>query len=449
MLNLPFNKFHFIGIGGIGMSALAKLLLSHGCVLSGSSIENNDQVQLLQSRGVGISIGHDLANITSQVQAVIHSSAINESNPELKQARILNIPTYDYHEFLGIVSKLYKTIAIAGTHGKSTTTALVAKLLTDAQLDPTVIVGSKVEGFDGNFRLGESDYLVVEADEFNFGMLHLYPHLVVLNNIEADHLDCYKNLDNIIDSFKKFVAKIPDDGCLIFNGDDENVLKVVNQSAQYQLVNVNHQTGDYVYNFSDNCLIKINDQTFSHQLWGEYNDTNMAMAVSLAMHLGVNNETISQTLNKFTGIWRRFEVLTDNGFKKNITFISDYAHHPTALAGIIKASKKRYPTRKIWTIFQPHHYDRVSNFFADFVKAMSLADNPVLIRTYDVPGRETDGARLKTSADIAKELVNCVYLDNVDLIKDFVNKNVLNNEVVLAIGAGTIDAEIRKLISDK
>ncbi len=173
------------------------------------------------------------------------------------------------------------------------------------------------------------------------------------------------------------------------------------------------------------------------------------MAVNLALYLGVDEKVIQATLKEFLGIWRRFEVLTDNALNKNITIVSDYAHHPTALAGIIKASQKRYQGKKVWIIFQPHHYDRVSNFFDDFVNAMKLADNPVLIKTYDVPGREGDGVRAKTSADIADQVANCVYLDEAEEVKDFIKNNVGADEVVMAIGAGTIDGVVRKLIADK
>lgn len=449
MLNLPYKHIHLIGIGGIGVSALAKLLLNYGYHITGSTIETNEQVEILQSRGVKISVGHDQANVVGSVDAIIHSSAVNQANPEIVKGKSLNLPLFDYHDFLGLISKQYKTIAVAGTHGKSTTTALTAKILTASGIDPTVIVGSKVAGFDDNFRLGHGEYLVVEADEFNFGMLHLDPHIILLNNIEADHLDCYKDLDDIVQSFDKFVNKLPQDGCLIYNGDDKNILKIIDQKSDYNLINVNHQTGEYLYQFSQNNQIKINNFTFEHNLWGDYNDTNIAMAVNLALYLGVDEKIIQATLKEFLGIWRRFEVLTDNALNKNITIVSDYAHHPTALAGIIKASQKRYQGKKVWIIFQPHHYDRVSNFFDDFVNAMKLADNPVLIKTYDVPGREGDGVRAKTSADIADQVPNCVYLDEANEVKDFIKNNVGADEVVMAIGAGTIDGVVRKLIADK
>jgi UDP-N-acetylmuramate--alanine ligase len=437
------NNVHFVGIGGIGMSALAKLLLTANCHVSGSNSQINDQVKSLQKRGLKIFIGHDAANILPAVQAVIHTSAVDQANPELKQARNQNVPIFDYHEYLGLLSQQFKTIAIAGTHGKSTTTALVGKILAMAGWKPTVIVGSKVPGFDENFLNGAGDYLVVEADEYNFGMLHLKPEIILLNNIEADHLDCYGNLENIIASFSKFVQKLPTDGCLLYNADDNNIKKIINDINCSKVKVSSCGGGDFVYQPSQNKKLVLNNEQYQHQLYGFYNDANLAMAISLALYLKIDLSIIKKTIKDFTGIWRRFEVIATNAYDKNITIISDYAHHPTALACVIQAAKDAFPKQKIWTIFQPHHYDRVSNFFYDFITVLKTATNPVVVQTYDVPGRESHGQRSKTSQDIAAQVPGCIYLDDVNQVADFIKNNACVNEVVLAIGAGTIDEVVR------
>lgn len=445
MRPLIHKKVHFVGIGGIGMSALAKLLLANGCVVSGSNMVQNDQVDLLKNRGVKIFLNHAAENLENNVEAVIHTSAVNDTNVEIKKAKDLSLPIFDYHEYLGLVAKQYKTIAISGTHGKSTTTAIVASILTEAGFDPTVIVGSKVPGFDGNFRLGASDYLVVEADEFNYGMMHLWPEVLLLNNIEADHLDCYKNLENIINSFAKFVGQISNNGCLIYNNNDQNILSFIDQ-VKIKKIGVGRGDGGVLYQKNSNNTLVVNGRIYEHQLWGDYNDTNLAMAITLANYLQIDNNKIVQAIKNFSGLWRRFEVLSNNALNKNITIISDYAHHPTALSGVIKASQERYPQRRIWTIFQPHHYDRVSNFFDDFIASLKLASQPVVVKTYDVPGREGDGVRKKTASNIADAIENCLYLDDVLTIEEFIKNNVANNDVVLLIGAGTIDDIARKII---
>ena len=449
MINLLHKKVHFVGIGGIGMSALAKLLTHNGCDITGSNLDVNDQVKILLDRNVEIHIGHDALNIKNDVEAVVCSSAVNENNVEFKRAKEMNLPVFDYHEYLGLISKQFITIAVAGTHGKSTTTAIIGKILVEAGLDPTVIIGSKVPGFDDNFRAGESEYLVVEADEFNFGMLHLEPQIIVLNNLEADHLDCYGSLDNIIKSFQKFVNKLPVDGCLFYNADDRNVAQTLGERNDFVKLGVGVANGLYKYQYSKNNILTVDGQEFEHQLWGRYNDANMAMAISLATYLKADIEKIKKAINDFTGIWRRFEVLTDDAFGMGVTVVSDYAHHPTALAGIISAAQERYKGRKVWTVFQPHHYDRVSNFFAEFVEALKLADNPVIVRTYDVPGREGDGVRKKTSKDIKNEIKNCLYLDSAEEVDSFIKETACKNDVFIAIGAGTIDQVVRNICSKK
>ena len=419
---LNYKKVHCIGIGGIHVSALAKLLLSWGVDVSGSDLEQSEITDELQKMGARIVIGHDKNNLQTEapegeqafarlqggdgVDLVIYSDAVSDDNTERVEAKRLGIRQVSSYEFIGELSKDYYTIAVSGTNGKSTTTAMLGLIMEAAGMDPTVIVGTKVNEWGGNIRIGESKYLVTEADEYKAHMLKLHPKMTVLTNIEEDHLDFYKNLDDIVLHFKKYVKKLPDDGVLVYNEDDGVTAGMLDGLSCRKM---GYGVGDGCLKLSRMSSNDSNDEVFDVRLQvpGEFNKYNAAGAVVAARELEIDDEIIKKSLEDFKGTWRRFETV---GEINGALVISDYAHHPTAVAGTIKAAREMYPDRRLVVVFQPHQHNRTrmlfDGFVAAFAKAMAakLVDVIIISEVYDVAGR-TSGADKDVSS---KDLVEAI-----------------------------------------
>jgi UDP-N-acetylmuramate--alanine ligase len=331
---------------------------------------------------------------------------------------------------LGELTKKYFTIAICGSHGKSTVAAMVGVLLTKAGLDPTIIVGTKVKEFkNSNCRVGKSQYLVIEADEHFASFFNYWPKIIVLTNIERDHLDFYKNLKNILNAFKKFISHLPKDGILIANKDDKNTQKIIKNFG----VRVS------VYSLGQGEAKKLRKIL---KVPGEHNIVNALAVLAVARTLKIPDKTSFKALSEYRGAWRRFEIIKTL-HPKPYTLISDYAHHPTQIKATLQTARERYPDKKIWVVFQPHQYQRTYYLFNDFVKVFKKApvDKVIITDIFDVAGRENKTIKKKVSSEKLVKAINrkeTIYISSIEKAADYLKKNLQGKEVVIVMGAGDV-----------
>ncbi len=443
------NKIHFVGIGGIGISALARMMIALGKKVTGSDLKNSEITEALVKEGVEVTVGHYQENVTKDIDLIIYSEAVSLENPEIKTAKSLKIPTLGYPSALGQVMVSFKErIAVSGTHGKSTVTSLVGLILEKAGFDPTVIVGSKVRQFNENFRLGKSNYFVAEGCEWKRHMLNLTPNIIVLTNIEADHLDYYKNLDEIRSAFLEYIGRLPKDGLLVLNNDDQflktlklpqgKVIRYALKDEKSDLRAVNIKIKNEKQ-FFDLIWLGKNLGEFSLNIPGKFNIANVLAACALGLTLGVKIEVIKEVIENFRGVWRRFEIL---GEKNGALIVSDYAHHPTEIKETIQAAKEFYPQRRLVAIFQPHQHNRTKKLFGQFIKSFDRADLVILSEIYDVAGRESEEDQNISSKDLTHEIgkrkKEVIFCPNVEKTEEIILKNIRKNDLVLIMGAGDI-----------
>ena len=424
---------HFIGIGGIGVSALAKYYLEKGYKISGSDLISSEITEALEKKGAKIFIGkHKSENLFKNVDLVVYSPAVQKSNPEFKKAKSLKIKTRSYPQALGKLTKEYFTIAVSGTHGKSTTVSMIGILLAKAGLDPTVIVGTKVKEFqDSNCRVGKSKYLVIEACEHEESFLNYWPQIAVITNIEREHLDYYKNLNNILRAFNKFVSNLSKKGILVINDDDKNAKKILSKS-QVQKYSLKQKEAKELKK-----ILKVP---------GEYNIYNALAALAVARILGISNKIAFQALTGYQEAWRRFEIkkcrVPDSKIK--VLVINDYAHHPTEIKAVLKATREKFPKKKIWAVFQPHQHQRTFYLFESFIKVLSAApvDRLIITDIYDVAGREQKTIKKNISSQkLAKKIKTkskVVYIPTIGKAAHYLRENLKGREVVIIMGAGDI-----------
>lgn len=403
-------KVHLIGIGGIGVSALAQYYLSKGHQISGSDLVASEITDFLKNKGIKIKIGQVGKNIEKDIDLVIYSPAVKKNNPEYKKAKKLGIKLQSYPEALGDMTREYHTIAVAGAHGKSTTTTMIALILVKAGLDPTVIVGTKVKEFgNSNFRAGKSKLLVIEACEYDSSFLHYSPKVIVVTNIDKEHLDYFKTFANVKKAFRDFIKKLPPDGRLIENKSDENLRVKLRK------------------------ILKVP---------GEHNVSNALQALEAARSLDIPDDISISALSEFKGTWRRFEIKKGKAGDKKITVVSDYGHHPNEILATLKAARDKYPGKRIWCVFQPHQHQRTHYLFNDFIKAFLRApvDEVIITDIYDVAGREERGISKRTSSKKLVEKIkrdNVIYLPLPDIF-EHVKKNIQSGDVLIIMGAGDI-----------
>ena len=435
------NKIYFIGIGGIGVSSLARYYLSQGYKVSGSDLVSSEITDSLEKEGIDIFIGQKSKNIRNDLDRVIYSAAVKKDNPELKEARKLKIPSATYAEALGELTKQYITLAISGSHGKSTTTALLSLMMIEAGLDPIVIIGTRLKEFgDSNFRLGKSRYLIIEADEWNNSFHQYKPTIAVITNVDKEHLDTFKNLQGVIKSFNKYLGNIAPQGKVFINAKDKNSLQAIK--------GISAETFFY------------NKKSFSKwplQVPGEFNQLNAEAAWQIAESLGVSKKEARTAVKKFNGSWRRMELLLPKPATKlcrRCIYINDYAHHPNEIKAVGKGIKQAYPKKKSVVIFQPHQIERLTNLYSDFKKSFSDFDVVGILPTYEVAGRELKGG--KTAKDLFNDLKKknrAYYLQNFEdvlsLIKELRQEFKQEKLVVIFMGAGDIDQEVRKHFNSK
>jgi UDP-N-acetylmuramate--alanine ligase len=425
-------KIHFIGVGGIGVSALAQYYLSNKETVTGSDLNSSEITEKLKNLGASIVINNHCAeNLPPDSDLVVYSPAIKNDNPEIKKANKLKIKIKSYPEALGEITKKYYTISVSGTHGKSTTSAMISLMLYKLGLDPTVIIGTKLKEFDNsNFKKGDSKYLVIEADEYKRSFLSYSPEIVVLTNIEEDHLDYYKDLKDILEAFNSFLKKIKKNGYVITNQDDENLSKLFQKQKLIKLNKIKK------YSLKEKDAIKVKKIL---KVPGEHNVSNALAALEVARILKIKDFQSIAALSKFKGSWRRFEKYK---FKK-ITLISDYAHHPTEVEKTLNAAREKFPLKKIRCVFQPHQHLRTHHLFDNFVEVIKNApiDNIVLCEVYDVPGRENNKKIKKsTSKEIKEKIKNkkVIYKESLEKAELYIKKTMSNDEILIIMGAGDI-----------
>jgi UDP-N-acetylmuramate--alanine ligase len=445
---------HFIGIGGISMSGLAELLHTMGFTVSGSDAKVSKITKHLESLGINVLYGQRASNITSNIDLVVYTSAVKENNLEYKAVIEAGIPIMDRAELVGQVMLNYAdSIAIAGTHGKTTTTSMLSLILLEANLDPTISVGGILDNINGNIRIGKSEHFITEACEYTNSFLKFNPKRSIILNVEAEHLDFFKNLEDVRNSFKLFADRLPEDGLLIINGDIEHVSyftkdlpcpfitysidsekapiddAVVHYTASNtQFDDLGHGHYDLMENGTFLGRIDLN-------VIGVHNISNSLPAIAIARSLNVPIEVIQKALLTFTGTERRFQYKGEIG---GVTIIDDYAHHPTEVIATLSAAKN-YPHKTTWCVFQPHTYSRTKAFLKDFASALTLADKVVLADIY--AAREVNPGDI-SSKDLQDEIIklgkDAYYLESFDDIENFLLENCTNGDLLITMGAGDI-----------
>ncbi len=443
------NKFvHFIGIGGISMSGIAKILLNNGIKVSGSDISESDSVAELRALGAEVFIGHKKENITNQ-DMVVYTSAVSDDNPEIIAAKEKGIILIDRATMIGHIMKDYKNaISVAGTHGKTTATSMLTCILLQAETDPTVMVGGKLDSIDGNLRIGKSSYFITETCEYMRNFLKFLPKFAIILNIEEDHLDYYKDIDDIIDAFSHFCALVPPEGFVVVNREDENALRASKASgAPVYTFGFNDATfcarnitySDYGYPsfdiYEENAKILHLDLGVT----GLHNVLNATACALAAIKMGLGTDAVKAGLEAFNGTKRRFEK---KGFVNGALVIDDYAHHPTEISATIDALKN-VSHKDEWCIFQPHTYTRTISLMDDFAKALSNVKNVVITDIFAAREKDTGLVHAK---DLADKIEGAVYIKEFEDIAKYIKENAKEGDVVLTMGAGNV-CEIGEIIT--
>ncbi len=438
-------RVHLVGIGGIGMSSLAYWFLGQKWLVSGSDREESLITRDLLKRGVRVKIGHKSAHLDPQTDLLIHNQAISQDNPELRRAKQLKIETLSYPQIIGKITRLYTTVAIAGAHGKSTTTAITALIMNKAKLDPSVIIGTRLKEFGNtNSRVGKSDYLVLESDEYGRAFLNYEPTYGVITNIDKEHLDIYRDLQDIKNTFLKYIACFRPGGGLVLNKDDQNLFSL---KSKIDKIAKKNDLRVVWYSLKDRVTAKIKKII---RVPGKHNLSNTLGAHLLATKfLNVSERDSLSAIKSFRGTWRRIELAGEYG---GAPVFDDYAHHPTEIKATLSAFKEKYPNKKIVCVFQPHLSDRLTKLFGDFVTAFNEADEALVLPIYKVAGRENN-ARHKNSQDLARAIQKkqphkpLFYMEHPkDLHLALASFSPLNKRVIVMMGAGDIANLTQKLI---
>ncbi len=447
--SMPFEgrRIHFIGIGGCGMRALASALVTHGATVTGSDAASSGYLQILQASGIQCWSPHDVKRVDEGTDDVVVSAAIGEDNPELVRLRSAGVRVLKYAEMLGLLMDRYSGVAISGTHGKSTTTAMTAYVFRRAGADPSFVVGANVDQLSGASGTGAGDYFIAEACEYDRSFLNLRPKLAAILNIEEDHLDYYSSLDEIIDAFEEFAMQIDDNGLAIVNGEDANVRKVIERMTgkfeTFGLGGTCHWQADNVEVVDGCCQFDVVYHReklgrCSLSVPGEHNMLDALAAAALAYHGGIDPEVICRALGEFRGANRRLTLKANAG---NIAILDDYAHHPTEVRASLSAARAMYRPKRLWCVFQPHQHSRTRFLLDDFAESFADADVVVIPDIYFVRDSETE-RHLVNSGDmvarIAKLGGTACYLPRFDQIVDYLEAQLAAGDLVITMGAGDI-----------
>jgi UDP-N-acetylmuramate--alanine ligase len=446
-------KVHFIGIGGIGMSGLAEILIHLGHEVSGSDLNSNQTTKKLTNLGAEIFLGHSADNI-KDATIIVFSSAIKEDNPEIINAKSKNIPLMKRAEMLAEIMRLKKGIAIAGTHGKTTTTSLLSTILEESSYDPTYLIGGVVSNLKGHAKVGNGEWIVAEVDESDGTFLLFDPIMSVITNIDLDHMDFYHSEENLINSFKKFANRIPFYGVCAINGEDERLCSILSEMKRPYLTfgfsenfdfcasNIIYKHGKAMFDLllrgKKVACIKLN-------LPGDHNILNALGAISIAHSLEIGFDQISKSIQKFDGVGRRFQNIYAN---KEFQIIDDYAHHPTAIAATINAARKIAPEKELIVLFEPHRYSRTKDCWDRFLHCFNNGDKLFLLDVYPASEKPISGI----TSERLKEDINKLHpsfantLKSDDDIIGLINQFKEQNTIILTLGAGTISSRMKEIV---
>ena len=453
------KKIHLVGIGGAGMIGIARVLLKKGYKISGSDVVDSNDLKKLRKEGAKVFIGHKKDNI-KDADLLVVSSAIDKNNPELLQANKKSITVIPRAEMLASIMIGYESIAIAGSHGKTTTTSMIAKIISKAGLSPTYVVGGKVLSTDENSDLGEGKYIVVEADESDGTFTHLQPDVAVLTNIDDDHLVHYNNIfDNLLDSFVMFAENIPFYGYLVINGDDVNIKKISKKISRaqikfgqsigcdYQITKISSSKGKQSFEIFDRKNNK--NHKFKINLPGKHNVFNAAGAIAVSMEEGIPLEAIKSGIQKFSGVGRRYEKHDLHINERKVTLIDDYGHHPLEIESNINAYKEEYPNKKVCMIFQPHRFSRTAQLFNDFIKVLKKTDSLILLDIYSASEKPIKGIHSRTIAETLKQEGHndVTYANNHSEVINLINNKNKTFDILVTQGAGSISLVCKSLKS--
>ena len=460
------KHIHFVGIGGSGMSGIAEVLLNLDYKISGSDLSDSTTTKRLSSLGATVYIGH-AGHYIESADAVVTSSVIKSDNPEVLAARANNIPVVPRAIMLAELLKLRQGIGVAGTHGKTTTTSLIASVLAQAGMDPTFIIGGKLEAAGSHAKLGSGEFIVVEADESDASFLYLQPVLAVVTNIDADHMETYDhNFSKLKKAFVDFLQHLPFYGMAVLCVDDPNVREIIptltkpittyglSDTAQIRATNISHCKGQMHFT----ALIGVNENSrkldIKLNLPGLHNVQNALAAIAVGNELGVSDTSMIKALNKFKGVGRRFQRCGDirlSGRNKNVNFtlVDDYGHHPVEIAATINAARGAFPNRRLIVAFQPHRYTRTRDVFEDFVKVLSTADVLLLTEVYsagETPIVAADGKSLVRAIRVQGK-VEPIFIETVEELPAAIFNVIENEDVVLVMGAGSVGSVVQKLMN--
>ncbi len=449
---------HFVGIGGIGMSGLAQIMKIMGFQVQGSDLSKNKNTETCKKIGIKTFLNHSKKNV-SKATIIVRSSAIKKNNIEIKEGIKKKLPIYERAEMLANIVSLKKNIIVTGSHGKTTTTSLIAKILSEAKLDPTIINGGVINSIKNNAKLGKGEWAVLEADESDGSFLKLPINYSVVTNLDKEHLDFYKNYENLENAFIKFINKTPPIGKTMLCLDSLNLRKIIgkinsknyltygfDKNANYQIININYKLGKTSFSLKvkSSGKKKLLIKNILLNLIGKHNVLNATASIAICLNLGININIIKNALKNFSGVQRR---LTKIFIKNQREFYDDYAHHPTEISSVLDGLKTVYKNRKIITIFQPHRYSRIKNLKREFASSFSMSDVVVLCPIY-AAGEKKDKSfkQISFAKSIAKLSKSQVILikDELELIK-YLNKNLIKNEIVIGMGAGSISKWMHNL----
>ena len=441
-----YKHIHMIGIGGVSMSGIAQIMKHWGFTVTGSDWEESETTKKLNLDGIHVVIGHDV-NMAAKADVIVYTAAIKQDDPELVKAREIGIETIERADFLGKITKAFKdTICISGTHGKTTTTSMVSMCFIEALKDPSIQVGATLKAIDGNYRIGNSEHFIIEACEYVESFLKFYPKAEIILNIDKDHLDYFKNIENINRAFVKYVGLLPEDGLLVVNIDNEYCARlhqytnakvvsygIVNEKANFIAKNIKFNKNGFAY--FDVYYNSSFYGSFELSVPGRHNVLNALACIALCHNYGIEKIDMKTALKKYTGAHRRFEYI---GTYKGATVYDDYAHHPTEItATALSLKQKEY--NKSWVVFQPHTYSRTKENINEFAESLTNFDNIIITDIYAARETNTYGVTSENIVEKIKELgKEAIYIQKFEDIVKYLEEKVEKQDIILTLGAGTV-----------
>jgi len=441
------RRIHFVGIGGIGMSGLAEILAAEGITVSGCDVRRSATTDLVASHGIPVTIGHDPSHV-EDADLVVMTSAVKGLHPEIDAARAKGVRVMKRAELLGTLVNEKRSVGVSGTHGKTTTSAMIATVLEEAGLDPTILVGGILRNFESNAKRGAGEYLVVEADEYDRTFHQLRPEIAVVTNIEADHLEYYGNFEAIVEAFRIFVGGVKRGGVVVGCIDDEDVARLLrhaevrpvsyglSEDADVRAVNIEYHDRGTSFEVPGVGFFKL-------FVPGEHNVRNALAAIAVGRALGIDGERIAAALAKFLGVDRRFQILGDY---HGCIIVDDYAHHPTEIRATLEAARAGYAGRRIVALFQPHLFSRTIDFAKEFAEALRVADVPLVAPIYAAREQPVDGVSARIIADAAPG-IEFIDRSNAQIVNEL-RRRLKPNDIFIVMGAGDVHEVAEQLVRE-